>query len=35
MGEDHAGIVDEAGVEALNEGRTVPVEVIARSEFCA
>ena len=35
MGADHARFVAEAGVEALNEGRTMPGEVIARQEFYA
>lgn len=34
MGADHARFVAAAGVEALNEGRTVPVEVTARPGLC-
>ena len=35
MGAGHARFIAEAGVEALNEGRTMSAEAIARPEFHA
>lgn len=35
MGAGHAGFVAKAGVEALSEGSTTSIEVIARPEFHA